>query len=342
MVSISKREESGFNCNENYFQNLPDELVLKILQIAVSTENKGEACKGGPRQRKNRLLKAHLRRNNRTYLMDVLGNVSSRFRRITKDRTFWQCSINLDFLSRSEDHIKNNERKLKKILDNFISESARDIAIRGDIPQFNAMTCSYKYREKSADLFGNSVSINANRAKKIFKISLCKDKIKALSSKCPNLVLLSLYKVKVGSWPSEQTLWHSLKELTLSFNESPNTFRGIQLHQIAPNLERFKIEEDGCPPIMLPDMAQCLRLSDVELLGGGHQSFCFPFNYEDLASFPIFPCGLKSLTINMVDFIGIGQLDTMKVLTDIKKFSTRCKIQYEFFKDMTTICSGTL
>ena len=166
-----------------------------------------------------------------------------------------------------------------------------------------------------------------------------KENIKTLSFECPNLTDLNFSSIKVSKWPLEHNSWHSLKELSLSFIESPDTFRGIKLNHIAPNLQTFKIKEDGCPPIMLPDMTQCQKLSIVELIGGGHQSFCFPFNYEDVAPFP--SC-LESLTVILIDFVGERRLDTLKVLSAIKNSSTGSKIQYEFFQDMTTICSGTL
>ena len=175
-------------------------------------------------------------------------------------------------------------------------------------------------------------------------MNITKENIQALSSKCPNLTFLSFYSIRLTEWPAEQNPWHSLKELALSFTESPNTFRHLDLHRIAPNLQTLKITEDGCPPIMLPDMTQCHKLANVELIGGGHQSFCFPFNYKELVPFP--SC-LMRLTIIMIEFIegvgrGVERLDTMEVLTAIKKHSTRCQVQYEFFQDLTTICSGTL
>ena len=169
-------------------------------------------------------------------------------------------------------------------------------------------------------------------------MDICKGSLQKLSFKCPNLILLSFHSIRLPLWPAEQNCWHSLTELALSFTESPNTFRGIQLHLIMPNIEILKITEDGCPPILLPDVAQCHKLATVELISGGHQSFCFP-----LKETAPFPSGLTGLKIIMIDFMkGAVRLDTMEVLMAVKKFSTGCKIEYEYFQNLTTICSGTL
>ena len=328
--------------NKNYFETLPDELILKILQMAVSTANKvGRINNRNSKERRHKLYRAHLNQTNRRYIIDVLGDVSSRFRRITRDRTFWQGQINLDLLSWCKEDVMKNKERLQRIITNFISKSATDIAIRGDTPQMkmNYQLSSFVYTEKYASLISDKVTTDAIQAKRIFKAEVTQENIKTLSFECPNLTYLNFFSIKVSNWPMEQSPWQSLKELSLSFIESPNTFSGIQLYHIAPNLQTFKIKEDGCSPIMLPDMTQCQKLSIIELIGGGHQSFCLPFNYEDVA---LFPRCLESLTVILIDFIGDRRLDTMKVLSAIKNSSTGCKIQYEFFQDMTTICSGTL
>ena len=339
---LLKRKKTGSNCsvqngantrgviseeNRNdgsHFHMIPDELVLKILKMTVSSENRIIG----------RTLRAYLNATNRTYIIDVLGNVSSRFRRIARDRAFWGGRITLDFLSRCEEDVMINEKRLKRIADSFLGESARDITVRGDVPLMQINQQSW----------GCSVSRDSLRARSICRMNISKENIQGLSSKCPNLMYLSFYSIKLTEWPAEQNPWHSLKELALSFTESPNTFRHLDLHHIAPNLRTLKITEDGCPPIRLPDMTQCHELANVELIGGGHQSFCFPFNYKELAPFP---CGLKKLTIIRIEFVeGVGRvverLDTMEVLKVIKKHSTQCQVQYEFFQDMTTICSSTL
>ena len=338
-LSCTEYKANGEDINENCFETLPDEVMLKILQMAVSTANKvGRINNRNSKERRHKLYRAHLNQTNRRYIIDVLGNVSSRFRRITRDRTFWQGQINLDLLSWCKEDVMKNEERLQRMITNFISKSATDIAIRGDTPQMkmNYQLGNFVYVGKSAT---SSVTSDAIQAKHIFKVEVSQENIKALSFICQNLNSLNFYSIKVSKWPLEHSSWQLLKELSLSFIESPDTFRGIKLNHIAPNLQTFKIKEDGCPPIMLPDMTQCQKLSNVELIGGGHQSFCFPFNYEDVAPFP--RC-LESLTVILIDFIGDIRLDTMKVLSAIKNSSTECKIQYEFFQDMTTICSGTL
>lgn len=315
--------------NVNYFCTLPDEIVLKILQMVVHTENK-VTRKGQPSEEKR--SRPCPKTNNRDIIIDVLANVSKRFRRITKDRVFWLGTTYLDMLIKSKRDLMRNEKRWERIINCIISESAREIAIRGTLPPLKPT--------KTTGLFGGggSVAIEAIQSKHIIMMTITKDSIQTLSFKCPNLMLLKLSKVKIPQWPQEQNSWHRLKELTLSFNQSPNIFRGIQFHHVAPNLEKFKIEEDGCPPFILPDMTQCHKLTHIELIGGGHQSFRFPSNCDAVP----FPSGLMILKAIMIDFMGDKGLDTMKVLTTIKRFSRRCVIMYEFFQNMNTICSGTI
>ena len=282
----------------------------------------------------------------RNYIIDVLGNVSSRFRCIAGDKTFWTDCIRLDFLSRSEEDVMGNEKRLKMIIDGFLSESARDLTVSGDIPlrQIKQQKSSYKH----GAIFRGGVPRDALLAKSIYKIDVSKDDIQGLSMKCPNIILLSFDSIKLAEWPADQNHWHSLTELTLSFTNSPDAFRDVQCHSIMPNLQSFKMKEDGCPPIMLPDMTRSHKLAEVELIGGSHQSFCFPFNYKEVAPFP---SGLMKLTINMIEFVeGVDHhgcltmdtMDTMDVLTAIKHHSTECRIKYEFFQNITTLYSGIL
>ena len=320
------------------FQMLPDELVLKIFSMALFSKAPGRCphChfitpdlshleqKQRRRMLRNHLKNHHLKIKELEYLIDVLGNVSCRFRRIAGDRIFWQDPIKLDFLSQSDEDVMKNMERFKRITDCYLSKSARDVTIRGDIQSKKGM----------------SLSNCALQAKNIFKIDISEENIITLSEKCPQLRFLRISHIRLPQWPSEQDAWVRLRELTLSFTESPYTFVGVQLHHVAPNLHTFRIKEDGCPPIILPDMTKCHNLLDVELIGGGHQSFSFPKSFREKLPFPRY---MRRLTIMMIDFTeGGARLDTIEVLSAIKKISTKCKISYEFFQDIATICSGAL
>ena len=285
----------------------------------------------------------HLQIKDRSYIIDVLGNVCGRFRRIAGDKAFWREWIALDFSAGSKEDVKRSEERFKSILDNFLGGSAKDLSVNGNCSRGVLRDSTHKAR-----LFNgiNKVAMSANKAKSELMMNISKEGIDALSSKCPNLVMLRLCAVHLTAWPTELHYWQSLVELSLCFTNSPNTFKGIQLHRTAPNLQTFRIKEDGCPPIMLPDMTQCHRLSYVEIIGGGHQSFCFSQSFREIVPFSR---ELSRLRINMIEFVEADAmvfcnwpLDTMEVLTAIKKHSTGCKVEYEFCQDMTTICSGTL
>ena len=75
----------------------------------------------------------HLQIRDRDYIIDVLGNVSCRFRRIAGDRIFWHDHVKLDFLSQSEEDVMRNMNKFKRIIDCYLSKSTRNITVRGDI-----------------------------------------------------------------------------------------------------------------------------------------------------------------------------------------------------------------
>ena len=285
---------------------------------------------------------------------DVLGNVCGRFRRIAGDKIFWRDWIRIVF---GDDEPRNRSR-FERILDSYLGPSAKNLSIAGKNfrPDGKIDVWHYKSPQEKARFANtfqrigsglpipingaNKVAISAMDVKSNSRMRLSKEDINALASKCPNLVLLRLDALQLTGWPTEHHFWDSLNDLFLSFTNSPNAFKDIELHRIMPNLKYLRIKEDGCPPIMLPDMTQCNKLTSVELIGGGHQSFCYPQSCKERLPFP---SGLTKLSINMIEFVHeIGRLDTMEVLTAIKNHSTHCKIQYAFFKDMTTLCSGTL
>ena len=138
---------------ERTFGLLPDELILKIFRMAIPTEKKipfrfpgdgkiyyrcpmTNTCDYKCKDSEN--MTAHLRANHlkigdRRYIVDVLGNVCSRFRRLAGDKTFWRDGIKIDVSSESEQDAKRNEERLKRIVGSFLGESAREIAIGAEV-----------------------------------------------------------------------------------------------------------------------------------------------------------------------------------------------------------------
>ena len=89
-------------------------------------------------------------------------------------------------------------------------------------------------------------------------------------------------------------------------------------------------------------MTRCEKLTSVELIGGGHQKFSLPLNWGEKMPFS---SGLRTLIISMIEFVqgdDGDRLDTMEVLNAVKRQSVQCKIEYEFYQDIITICSGVL
>ena len=300
-------------------------------------------------------MRAHLRANHlgigdHNYIVDVLGNVCSRFRRITGDKTFWRDGIKIALSSQFGKDEPGNKSRFQRILNSYLGQFVKDLDItEKNVKAWkhtNAQTKKHQlllnrfYGSSVQTNLANKVAMSAIEAKYDLSMHLSKKDISALSSKCPNLVLLRFHAIQLTGWPTEHNYWHSLDKLSLSFTTSPNIFRDIQLHRTLPNLRQLRITEDGCPPIMLPDMTQCHKLTLVEIIGGGHQSFCFQCSFRERVPFPT---SLERLSISMVEFVqGGDRLNTMEVLTAVKKHSTKCKVQYEFYQDMTTICSGML
>ena len=332
--------------------------VARIVYLQCPMRHACKPCKFESKDASS--MRSHLRENHpsikirtpdRNYIVDVLGNVCNRFRRISGDGVFWRDGIHIDVSS----SFGNGER-FYRIIQSYLGEPAQDLSITGlDTGIADKIDKRQQAQGKFANkFFGisdsvdmrpdaiNKVAMNAWEARSKFTIWITEKDIATLSYKCPNLTQLNFYAVQMRKWPTYHNTWDSLIKLSLRYTNSPDIFKDVQLHKVMPNLRDLRITENGCLPIIMPDMTHCEKLTLVELIGGGNQKFSLPLNWQ--YKMPFFS-GFTTLTISMIEFVqgdDSDRLDTMEVLYAVRRQCVQCKIQYEFFQDMITICSGVL
>ena len=267
--------------------SLPDEILMKIIQMAT---RKVAGFNG------EKILVDHI------YLIDVIGQVSKRFKKIVSDKAFWE---NEAFIS-----LKKSP-KMKHVID-CLGTNIRKI--------------QFYDPEKFIYTYGSQYSTSN-------EISLSCEDIILLEKKASDLRSLELCGLNILSWPIHQSAW-SLEELTLRDINMPwYMFQNMAIHHYLPNLRAFKMirctDESGAS-IMLPDLSKCQRLEEVRIAGNnvGYNAYCFP---TDLSEQIPFPRGLKSLEVPNVVFDGISSDEFDEKVKDmIEMFADNCEVIDEF------------
>ena len=214
----------------NYFNLLPDELLLKIVKMVVKKEcnqsreytyyEDGGLCR--------KTLPTRGEDYDHDFLVDVISLISKRFSRISKDRALWTGLVIPTI--RSTD-------KIEHVVNSFISDKVDKLL-------FDGKPCK------------SEPAISA-------------DHISAIADRCPGLKRLELFRVGLETWPSHCAL-RSLEIIdifALSFNSE--VFRHVKLHQILPQLKIFRVglQAEEAMPIWLPDMTHCKELRVIHLRG---------------------------------------------------------------------------
>ena len=242
-----------------YFELLPEELVLKIVSSAAEST-------GRPEQH--------------DFLLDVIANVSVRFRRIAMEKSFWEGEVNIT-LHTNFKTAKWNSRP-RRILGLFPPDDPLSSILPKD-----------SMESKMRDVIGNFIqagvhSLNisaypipepgtlglADCLKKDMPLISGEDII-SIVAKCPALRVLKLCWLRMEPWPTFPIPCSAMEELNLSYMKIHlNMFskEDSDLHHSLPNLRVFKMLSCCCTSpddsrIKLPDMAKCKKLEIVDVWG---------------------------------------------------------------------------
>ena len=263
--------------------SLPDEILLKIIQMAT---------------RKFALYVGEKTLVDHFYLINVISQVSTRFKKIVSDKAFWEKEVYIAL---------KKSPKMKHVID-CLGTNIRKI--------------QFYDPEKFIDTYGARYTTST-------EISVSCEDILSLQKKATDLRSLELCGLDILSWPTHQSAW-SLEELILRDINMPwYTFQNVAIHRYLPNLRAFKMirctDESGAS-IMLPDLSQCQRLEEVRIAGNnvGYNAYCFP---TDLGEQIPFPRGLKSLEVPNVVFDGISSDEFDEKVKDlIEMFADDCEV----------------
>ena len=236
-----------------YFDLLPDELVLKIVSLAVEKTGRDEQ---------------------HDFLLDVIAPVSLRFRRIAKEKTFWEgeVTISLDRKTKTSAQWSSQmdtigadkcfskpstkdmmEAKMRDAIRNFIHAGVHSLIIAA------CAEPATTYRGRGLTRYMPLIS---------------SDDIISIASKCPALGVLRLSWLRMEPWPTFPI--PSIEELHLSdmrIHMNMLSKDDVSLHRSLPNLRVFKMLacSEAYPRddsrIKLPDMTKCKKLEIIDLWG---------------------------------------------------------------------------
>ena len=197
------------------FDLLPDELVLAILRKSVFF---------------------HIW-NKHNFLINTIGNISARFRRLAADPTFWKDWNGV--IQITGWGIQAKERQLKMVIDTFLGPGIESLElITGD-----------------SDVWGDKPLISSQD-------------LTLLAEKCPKLTHLNITGFKMESWPLFGPPW-SVEELKFAYvTMNSKAFNNVELHVGLPDIRVFEMDSckyEGKHPIKLPDMSKCENLEAVGL-----------------------------------------------------------------------------
>ena len=180
------------------------------------------------------------------YLVNVISNISERFKLLARDRSLWKGEI----------CIQGNKRTINTIIHYFLRDSVKGVNILSQI---------------SPGVPWTSTSISGSELSK-------------LAESCPKMETLYLYHMTVNAWPlaTGHPPCLSLKKLIIDgCMMDHDLFKNVIMHQSMPNLEEFiwiAQNEGSKNPLLLPDMSGCHKLKKLILDYGIFTAPSNPFN----------------------------------------------------------------
>ena len=217
------------------------------------------------------------------FLVNIIPNVSSRFRSLSSTKSLWRGFAPLEMLPNEVALIPikmamaNSGRygfdNHTHLLDTIAKVSTRMKTLATSKALWKGRVSVQLQNEETANLLLKECLNEATSNLYIDTFgnegAMSVEKIPAISSKCPNLKELNSWQYSlVETWPTFPVPWTSLEKLTLYVSRR-DMFEGVQLHNSLPNLKHITIISRSINrPVDLPDMRKCEYLEEVRLLVG--------------------------------------------------------------------------
>ena len=212
----------------NSFNLLPDELVLKILKMAAA-KNKSDS--------RAQLFRCKAEDFDHDFIIDVLGKISNRLIRISKDNTLWTGIVITKV---------GNKPRTDRMINSFLGDRVEHLI-------FNGKGQHKKWNKIKPEISAENLS--------------------TIAFKCTSLKRLRLHMTGIESWPLQCTM-HKLEELDILDTSFKNeVFKNFKLHRILPKIKHFDVALHAEGTIWLPDMRYCKELQNVDISGA---EFCIP------------------------------------------------------------------
>ena len=202
------------------FERLPNEVLLMIIKMAMDDI---------PSDRRH------------TFLTDVIGNISQRFRGLPAYPPFWKGGV---FLCLGTPLERERQSKL-----NYLGEGIESLFL-ASVPHYNSTEGSDH--------------------------SLSPQDLTIIASRCPRLRHLSISGFDMNLWPALETPT-SVEFLQLfNIKMEPDTFTKAALHVGLPKIKVIEMNECKGGTIELPDVSMCEKLEVIKV----EQSLVVPAKAE--------------------------------------------------------------
>ena len=239
-----------------YFDLLPNELVMKVVLSAVESTARDEQ---------------------HDFLLDVIANISVRFRRIATEKSFWEGEVSITLDKKSKTFIQWHsymdsrsssskprtkdlmEWKMREAISNFIHAGVHSLNIRAYPASEPCIRGLYDCMKDNMPL-------------------ISADDILSIAARCPALRVLKLCWLSMEPWPKFPIPCSAMEDLNLSYIKIHlNLFsqEDSDLHHMLPNLKVFKMFScygtSENTRIKLPDMTECKRREIIDLWGSSEE-----------------------------------------------------------------------
>ena len=210
------------------------------------------------------------------FLVDVIPNVSSKFRSLSSVKSLWSGLAPLEMLLNEVAEIP-----IKMWMNNLEVYQRHDYIV--DV--ISKVSTRLKTLATSKSLWKGTVYVRGNGknmkevineflnegvtnlAMHMDENSVSPEDILDIFSKCPKLTVFKITFQRIRAWPNFHAPCTTLEKLWLGISTS-DMFAGVDLHKSFPNLEELVISNGGNDPIALPDMSKCRNLEEVLLYNG--------------------------------------------------------------------------
>ena len=304
---MSKRQKLDISDLIAYIDLLPNEMLELIFKMAtgnMTTQKRYE------------------------FLVDVIPNVSSRFRSLSSAKPLWSGFAALEMLPNEVAEIP-----IKMLLNNLKVYRRHDYLV--DV--IAKVSTRLKNLATSKSLWKGTVYVKGNREKMkqvineflnedvtnlVISIILVNERFMSaedildIFSQCPKLTVLKMHSHSILAWPNLHAPCTTLKKLWLGIF-TPDMFEGVDLHKSFPNLEELftTCHNTGDDPMPLPDMSKCRNLEEVWLIYGKFMITGLPRGLKRLncSSHPLVPTivGIERSSLE-------GQLEKCEIDSRIK------------------------